>query len=96
LEDYVELMFGCIENSELTGKSMFSDPEGIDLILHVGDLSYADGDQVRWDKWGRMFEYMSATTPWMLLPGNHENEGVGNSPFVAYQARFRMPGESIK
>eukprot|EP00475_Leptophrys_vorax_P018469 TRINITY_DN2525_c0_g2_i3.p1 TRINITY_DN2525_c0_g2~~TRINITY_DN2525_c0_g2_i3.p1 ORF type:complete len:393 (+),score=97.94 TRINITY_DN2525_c0_g2_i3:243-1421(+) len=85
---------GQTQNSQLTGKSMSTDPEGIDLILHVGDLSYADGDQVRWDSWGRMFEYISATTPWMVLPGNHENEGVGNSPFEAYQARFRMPSVS--
>eukprot|EP00475_Leptophrys_vorax_P018463 TRINITY_DN2525_c0_g1_i1.p1 TRINITY_DN2525_c0_g1~~TRINITY_DN2525_c0_g1_i1.p1 ORF type:complete len:382 (+),score=82.41 TRINITY_DN2525_c0_g1_i1:280-1425(+) len=82
---------GQTKNSQLTGKSMFTDPEGIDLILHVGDLSYADGEQPRWDTYGRMFEYISATIPWMVFPGNHENEGVGNSPFEAYQARFKMP-----
>jgi hypothetical protein len=73
---------------------MSKDPEGIDLILHVGDLSYADGVQHRWDKWGRMFEYLAATVPWMVFVGNHENEDVG-SPFLAYQTRFRMPGMCV-
>jgi predicted phosphodiesterase len=63
----------------------------IQAILHVGDLSYADGVQTRWDSWGNLIQSLSAVTPWMVAAGNHEEEHSEN--FVAYQARFRMPFE---
>jgi len=80
-------------NSQLTATSMMSDPVGIELILHVGDLSYADGWQPLWDTYGRMFQNMSAKIPWMVIPGNHENEFFLQG-FTAYQARFSMPSAS--
>jgi len=70
---------------------MNTDPNGLDLILLVGDLSYANGDQPKWDTFGRIYEYLAASVPWMLLPGNHENEGQEGAGFIAYQARFQMP-----
>jgi predicted MPP superfamily phosphohydrolase len=75
---------------------MSTDPKGLDLILLVGDLSYANSDQPKWDTWGRIYEYLAATTPWMLLPGNHENEEyfLPGAGFIAYQARFKMPSAS--
>ena len=77
----------------MTAKSIVNDPQQIEFILHVGDISYADGDQSRWDSWGNAFEFLSAKTPWMTLPGNHENEFRAHlpDPFIAYRTRFRMP-----
>ena len=67
--------------------------EGAGHVLNVGDLSYADGYQPRWDTWGRLVDYHAATVPWMVIEGNHEEElaGSGRAGFVAYTARFAVP-----
>ena len=43
-------------------------------VLNVGDLSYADGFQPRWDSWGRLVEPHASEVPWMVIEGNHEEE----------------------
>ena len=43
-------------------------------VLNVGDLSYADGYQPRWDSWGRLTEPLAASVPLMHVEGNHEEE----------------------
>ena len=43
-------------------------------VLNVGDLSYADGFQPRWDSWGRLVEPYASEVPWMVIEGNHEEE----------------------
>jgi acid phosphatase type 7 len=77
----------------ITAKSILNDPEKIDMILHVGDLSYADGNQKLWDTWGQKFEFLSSRIPWMVLLGNHESEFYVNllNPFASFRTRFRMP-----
>jgi hypothetical protein len=80
-----------LENSQLTARALTGD--NVDLILLVGDLSYANGYQPKWDTYSRIYEYSAATIPWMLLPGNHENEAQEGAGFVAYQTRFTMPSK---
>lgn len=63
----------------------------IQSIIHPGDLSYADGDQTRWDSWGRLAQPLAATKPWMVAAGNHEVESWFSQEFTAYNARFQMP-----
>ncbi|CBN76693.1 conserved unknown protein [Ectocarpus siliculosus] len=67
----------------------------IDLVLHAGDLSYADCDQPRWDSFMRMLDPVASRLPWMVAAGNHEIETngayPGAKPFLAYESRFRMP-----
>nr|XP_011459641.1 PREDICTED: purple acid phosphatase-like [Fragaria vesca subsp. vesca] len=47
-----------------------------EMVLFVGDLSYADDypdhDNVRWDTWGRFTERSVAYQPWIWTAGNHE------------------------
>ncbi|CAN0575670.1 unnamed protein product, partial [Ectocarpus sp. 12 AP-2014] len=66
-----------------------------DLVLHAGDLSYADCDQPRWDSFMRMLDPVASRLPWMVAAGNHEIETngaySGAKPFLAYESRFRMP-----
>ncbi|KAH9603753.1 hypothetical protein KSS87_019571 [Heliosperma pusillum] len=65
-----------------------------DMLLLPGDLSYADCWQPRWDSFGRMVEPLASQRPWMVTTGNHEVEKlplVHNTPFTAYNARWRMP-----
>lgn len=65
-----------------------------DSIMLVGDLSYADGYQPRWDTWGRMVSDHTSRLVWMYTEGNHEIEASnrGDTPdFLAYTSRFTLP-----
>lgn len=63
------------------------------MIIHAGDLSYADCEQPRWDSYMAMIEVLSSERPWMVGVGNHEIEiqPKDNKAFTAYESRFRMP-----
>jgi hypothetical protein len=68
--------------------------QNISMILHAGDLSYADCDQTLWDSYGEMIEPLASYTPWMVSPGNHEIEFNGTdymNLFTAFEKRYRMP-----
>lgn len=61
------------------------------LILHAGDLSYANCDQTRWDSYGMMTEFLAARRPWMVGAGNHEIESsFDGGYFLAFEKRYRM------
>ncbi|WOL01606.1 putative purple acid phosphatase 20 [Canna indica] len=65
-----------------------------DVLLLPGDLSYADLWQPSWDSFGRLVEPLASSRPWMVTQGNHEIEKIPlihPKPFVAYNARWRMP-----
>lgn len=64
-----------------------------DLVLIAGDLSYAEGDPERWDRWFDNNEPLLATTPMMAAVGNHE----AISPFGTrpYQERHAFPAPEI-
>lgn len=68
---------------------------GPDSFLLLGDLSYADGYQPRWDTWGRMMSSVTRNNVWMFTEGNHEIErSNGDIPdFLAYTSRFTFPSE---
>jgi len=59
----------------------------VDLILHNGDISYADGDMQHWDVYFRKIEPFARQVPYMVSPGNHEFW----FNFSAYKHRFWMP-----
>ncbi|CAI5726555.1 unnamed protein product [Hyaloperonospora brassicae] len=80
--------------SKVTLDNLASYGSTISAIVCAGDLSYADSDQNRWDRWGALVEPLIAQMPWMVASGNHEVEHPcqsNASEFVAYQTRFRMP-----
>jgi hypothetical protein len=62
--------------------------------LLLGDLSYADCVQARWDSWGRLASTLAGVVPTLSVVGNHEVEVECGAPFAAYAARFRMPGDA--
>jgi hypothetical protein len=68
-----------------------------DSVVLVGDLSYADGYQPRWDTWARLVTDHTSRLVYMFLPGNHEIEPskdkYGTVDFLAYMKRFEMPFE---
>ncbi|KAL0023220.1 hypothetical protein WJX79_005106 [Trebouxia sp. C0005] len=44
----------------------------VDLVVHVGDLSYANGDPEIWDTFMDYIEPYSSRAPYMIGIGNHE------------------------
>jgi len=69
-----------------------SEEKRVDSVLMVGDLSYADGYQPRWDTWGRLVEPYTSSLVWMYTQGNHEIEPSNVAPdFLSYSKRFRLP-----
>lgn len=80
-----------IDMSMIIGDLSYADSENQNTPSHPCT-------QTRWDSWGRMMQPLTSIMPLMVLPGNHEEEQQYNppppgttEPYVAYQARFRMP-----
>lgn len=44
----------------------------LDFILHVGDISYANGDPQVWDTFMDVIEPYASVVPYMIAIGNHE------------------------
>jgi predicted phosphodiesterase len=68
--------------------------KGIQMILHAGDLSYADCNQTLWDSYGELIEPLAKRVPWMVCAGNHEIEFNGtdyHNLYTAFEKRYQMP-----
>jgi len=63
----------------------------VDLVLHYGDVSYADGDEQHWDIFWRKVEPIASAVPYMTTPGNHEFWWN----FTSYKHRVWMPTPSM-
>ena len=44
----------------------------VDVMVHHGDIGYADGEMNHWDLFLRRIEPISSRIPYMTTPGNHE------------------------
>eukprot|EP01035_Chromulina_nebulosa_P018126 gene18126-23780_t len=54
-----------------------------DFILHIGDISYAEGEGIEWDVFGNIIEPIAEKIPYMVSVGNHEYDhtsGGENDP----------------
>ena len=65
---------------------------GTDVVLLVGDLSYADEDQPRWTSWAELTEEVFTSKALIALPGNHEIESDIDDlvSFKPYASRYPM------
>lgn len=74
----------------------------IDMILHIGDISYATGFLAEWDFFLEMIGPVASRVPYMTAIGNHERdfpnsgsyyEGLdsGGECGVPYEMYFQMP-----
>ncbi len=57
--------------------------------IHAGDISYAGGNQAKWNQFFHEISPMASRHPYMTALGNHENET--REKLVSYTARFSMP-----
>lgn len=88
---------GQTHDSATVVQHLLDRQQGYQTVMHVGDLSYADSLQARWDSYSRMVQPVAATLGWMSCPGNHEIETQHNgAKFTAYDARFPMPFKGSK
>jgi hypothetical protein len=60
-----------------------------DVVLLVGDLSYADGYGDSWDTFGRAFETLASHVPVLTTGGNHEVQS--GECFYPYSLRYFTP-----
>lgn len=79
-------------NSDNTVSSLIKlvDEGKVDVIVHSGDISYADGFMPHFDNFMNKVAPVASRVPYMVTPGNHE---FGWN-FAAYKARFYMPGSA--
>eukprot|EP01083_Nonionella_stella_P267974 905575_1 len=49
-----------------------------DLVLHVGDISYAWGNGYTWEIWSNMIARVASSVPYMVSIGNHEYDHTAN------------------
>eukprot|EP00818_Percolomonas_sp_WS_P001036 CAMPEP_0117450382 /NCGR_PEP_ID=MMETSP0759-20121206/8439_1 /TAXON_ID=63605 /ORGANISM="Percolomonas cosmopolitus, Strain WS" /LENGTH=560 /DNA_ID=CAMNT_0005242901 /DNA_START=47 /DNA_END=1729 /DNA_ORIENTATION=- len=82
-----------MENSDDNLKRIQQHIDNIDLIIIVGDQSYADGNQRKWDEFLRKFEPIFARRPLITVTGNHENAIIGLPVLniTGYPHRFLLP-----
>lgn len=65
---------GNTVDSQTTVNHILSNGD-INMVLHAGDLSYANCNQPLWDSYGVMVSTLASKVAWMAGPGNHEIEG---------------------
>jgi len=84
---------GYANNSDATVARMAALVEdgAIDMVIHNGDISYADGEMVHWDVFMRKVQRVASRVPYMVTPGNHEFW----FNFTAYKHRFVMPDNGV-
>ncbi|CAA6653517.1 unnamed protein product [Spirodela intermedia] len=87
-----------------TTRQLVRDLAGIDIVFHIGDLSYANGYLSQWDQFTEQVEPIASSLPYMIASGNHERDWPGSGSFyenndsggecgVPTQTMFYVPAE---
>lgn len=77
-----------------------------DVVLHIGDISYARGYASVWDEFFDQIQDIATYAPYMVCIGNHERDFPKSGSFyegtdsggecgVPYEKRFPMPRPSL-
>ncbi|XP_039116955.1 probable inactive purple acid phosphatase 1 [Dioscorea cayenensis subsp. rotundata] len=64
-----------------TTNQLIKDLENIDIVLHIGDICYANGYISQWDQFTAQIEPIASTVPYMVGSGNHERDWPGTGSF---------------
>jgi len=83
---------GWSVSEQMINDVYFNENKQFDLIVHVGDISYAGTSdkgelELIWDMFGRQVEPLSNHIPYMVTVGNHEKY----YNFTSYKHRFTTP-----
>ena len=78
----------------------------VDVVMHIGDISYARGYASVWDEFFDQIQNIATAAPYMVCIGNHERDFPNSGSYytgtdsggecgVPYERRFPMPRPSI-
>lgn len=88
-----------------TTYQLIKDLKNIDMVVHIGDICYANGYLSQWDQFTAQVEPIASTVPYMVGSGNHERDWPGSGSFygnldsggecgVPAQNMFYVPAEN--
>jgi len=83
-----DMSYDPLSDNTVNYMTKLVDEGKIDVVVHSGDISYADGFMPHFDNFMNKIQPIASRVPYMVAPGNHE---FGWN-FAAYKARFFMPG----
>ncbi|KAL6863822.1 hypothetical protein ACP4OV_016725 [Aristida adscensionis] len=64
-----------------TTDTLIKDIDNIDIVFHIGDMSYANGYISQWDQFTQQVEVISSRVPYMIASGNHERDWPDSGSF---------------
>lgn len=88
-----------------TTDQLIKDLHNIDIVFHIGDITYANGYISQWDQFTSQVEPIASTIPYMIASGNHERDTPGTGSFydgndsggecgVLAETMFYVPAEN--
>ncbi|KAJ4712574.1 Purple acid phosphatase [Melia azedarach] len=88
-----------------TTDQLIKDLDNIDIVFHIGDITYANGYISQWDQFTSQVEPIASTVPYMIASGNHERDTPGTGSFydgndsggecgVLAETMFYVPAEN--
>ncbi|XP_006402109.2 probable inactive purple acid phosphatase 27 isoform X1 [Eutrema salsugineum] len=64
-----------------TTDQVIKDLKNIDIVFHIGDITYANGYISQWDQFTAQVEPIASTVPYMIASGNHERDWPNSGSF---------------
>ena len=89
-----------------TTRGVMTEIYATNVVMHIGDISYARGYASVWDEFFDQIEGIATAAPYMVCIGNHERDFPNSGSFytgtdsggecgVPYERRFPMPRPSL-
>ncbi|KAL4602029.1 hypothetical protein ACB092_10G023500 [Castanea dentata] len=64
-----------------TTDQLVNDLNDIDIVFHIGDITYANGYISQWDQFTSQVEPIASKVPYMIASGNHERDWPNTGSF---------------
>ncbi|KAG6473983.1 nucleotide pyrophosphatase/phosphodiesterase-like [Zingiber officinale] len=92
------IIFGDMGKAERDGSNEFNnyqpgslnttdmivkDLDNIDIVFHIGDITYANGYLSQWDQFTAQVEPITSRVPYMVASGNHERDWPNTGSFYS-------------
>ncbi|PKA63820.1 putative inactive purple acid phosphatase 27 [Apostasia shenzhenica] len=88
-----------------TTDQLIKDLDNIDIVFHIGDITYANGYLSQWDQFTSQVEPIASAIPYMIASGNHERDWPNTGSFydtmdsggecgVLAETMFYVPAEN--
>lgn len=88
-----------------TTDQLIKDLNNIDIVFHIGDITYSNGYISQWDQFTSQIEPIASAVPYMIASGNHERDWYGTGSFydtddsggecgVLAETMFYVPAEN--